>query len=172
MPDMLSIDRRKDAVDGQHEPIHQNPLGGVGPRSTPTIEGDLVYAQGATGTLWCVNWTTGETIWSVDLLKEAGWDQTASEEAISWGRAGSPLLVDGLCVVPFGGPSENEQDGAQLDCAAMRSRARSVGPPDQDQISYASPGLLTLAGSRQIVSRQRTIDHGSPSRRWRRFVGV
>ncbi len=135
----------------EHEAIHQNSLGGVGPRSTPTIEGDLVYAQGAIGTLWCVNWKTGQTKWSVDLLEMAGWDQVASEAAISWGRAGSPLLVDGLCVVPFGGPASNESTGRSLIAFdAISGETRWIA--GQDQISYASPGLLTLAGIRQIVS--------------------
>ena len=153
----------------EHRAIHQDPLGGVGPRSTPTIEGDLVYAQGATGTLWCVNWKTGETKWSVDLLKMAGWDQDASESAISWGRAGSPLLVDGLCVVPFGAPvrfgtpfppdvavpssalAPNGQAARSLIAFdAVSGETRWVA--GKDQISYASPGLLTLAGERQIVS--------------------
>ncbi len=140
-----------------HEARHQHPLGGIGPRSTPTIVGDRVYAQGATGRVWCLDLQSGETIWSVDLLDLAGWDQVTSEMAISWGRATSPLIVDGLCVVPYGGPEENQETGRSLiafdaDTGDVRWTA------GEDQISYGSPGLLTLGGKRQVVSvNEKTI---------------
>jgi outer membrane protein assembly factor BamB len=140
-----------------HEARHQHPLGGVGPRSTPTISGDRVYAQGATGRVWCLDLQTGETIWSVDLLDLAGWDQVTSELAITWGRATSPLIVDGLCIVPYGGPEENQETGRSLiafdaDTGDVRWTA------GEDQISYGSPGLLTLGGKRQVVSvNEKTI---------------
>ena len=140
-----------------HEARHQNTLGGVGPRSTPTIVGELVYAQGATGRVWCLDLQTGETRWTVDLLELAGWDKAASELAITWGRSGSPLIVDDLCVVPFGGPDANAPTGRSLialdvDNGMVRWTA------GEDQISFASPGLMTLAGKRQIVSvNEKTI---------------
>lgn len=132
-----------------HEANHFNALGEGGPRSTPAIEGDLVYAQGATGTVWCVKIETGEVIWKVDLLKIAGWDQTESENVITWGRSGSPLIVDGLCVVPLGGP-DGTTDRAiiALDAATGEIQWRS----GDQQISYASPQVFELAGMRQIVS--------------------
>lgn len=141
----------------ENEAIHQNPLGGVGPRSTPTIAGDHVYAQGATGTVWCVNWKTGEVVWTADLLKMAGWDQQASEAAISWGRSGSPLVVDELCVVPFGGPAANKESGRSLIAFDAQS-GETRWMAGEDQISYASPAVLVLASKRQIVAvNEKTI---------------
>ena len=99
-----------------HEARHENALGGIGPRSTPTIDGDRVFAQGATGRVWCLDLRTGETFWTVDLLELAGWGQVESETAISWGRATSPLIIDRLCVVPFGGPEEMAEDRPQFGC--------------------------------------------------------
>jgi outer membrane protein assembly factor BamB len=140
-----------------HQAYHSHPLGGAGPRSTPTIVGDNVYAQGSTGRVWCLSLQTGKVNWTVDLLERAGWDQRVSEKAISWGRSTSPLVVDGLCVVPFGGPAANAQTGRSLVAfdAATGDVRWTTG---EDQISYASPGLLTLAGQRQIVSvNEKTI---------------
>ena len=85
----------------EHEALHFNALGEGGPRTTPSIMGNRVYAQGATGFVWCLDLETGTKIWTRDLLETAGWDQLASEIQIAWGRSGSPLLVDGLCVLPF-----------------------------------------------------------------------
>ena len=131
---------------------HENLMGGIGPRSTPTIDGNRVYATTATGLLWCVDLKSGETIWSKDLLKLAGWDQVGFESAATWGYAVSPLIVDGLCVVSLGGPVED--DGTEpnslvaLDAATGDERWRG----GSDQLSYASPMVYTLGGVRQIVS--------------------
>ena len=43
------------------------PQGGNGPRSTPAVAGDHVYALGATGRLVAVRASTGELLWSADL---------------------------------------------------------------------------------------------------------
>jgi outer membrane protein assembly factor BamB len=134
----------------RHEARHENPLGGIGPRSTPTIVDGRVYAQGATGRLWCLDLHTGQEFWSVDLLELASWDQAASETAISWGRAGSPLVIDGLCVVPYGGPETNAQTGRSL-IAFDADTGKTRWVSGQHQISFASAALLTLGGRRQIV---------------------
>ena len=141
-----------------HEARHEHALGGVGPRSTPTIDAGRVYAQGATGMLWCLDLANGDEIWSVDLLDLAGWDKLASEAAITWGRSGSPLVIDGeLCVVPFGGPELNAKTGRSL-LAVDAQTGKTRWAAGEDQISYASPGLLTLGGQRQIVSvNEKTI---------------
>src|SRR5262249_23589782 len=46
------------------------PLGGDGPRATPTISSGRVYAVGGTGILDCLDAATGKLIWSHDTLKE------------------------------------------------------------------------------------------------------
>lgn len=138
---------------------HENPLGGIGPRSTPTIQGEQVFVQGATGIVKCLDLNSGEMIWRRELLEIAGWDQSQSESQIAWGRAGSPLLVNDLCILPLGGPDDPTQD-LQVDGVAIQGRGlialdaatgavRWVG--GKDQISYASPIRMTLAGVDQIV---------------------
>jgi outer membrane protein assembly factor BamB len=134
----------------KHSGRHENALGGIGPRSTPTIEGENVYATTATGHLWCVRRSSGEVVWSVDLLDLAGWDQATFEAAAPWGYAASPLLVDGLCVVSLGGPADATTSASLV---ALDAKTGSVvWKAGGDQLSYASPMLLTLAGVRQIVS--------------------
>lgn len=142
----------------KHDALHQNLMGGVGPRSTPTIVGDRVFAQGATGTVWCVDMKSGEVVWNVELLALAGWEQLESEEMISWGRAASPLVIDGTtCVVPFGGPAASSETGRSLIALNAASGA-VLWTAGKGQISYASPTLLNFAGKRQIVSvNERTI---------------
>ena len=63
-------------------------FGGVGPRSTPTIDGGLVYALGATGRLLCLDGGTGECRWEVDLPGRAG--MTPEQDAKTRCTAGRP----------------------------------------------------------------------------------
>lgn len=134
----------------QHPARHENPLGGVGPRSTPTIDDGRVYATTATGWLWCAELATGRVIWTQDLLALADWDQAAFETAAPWGYACSPLLVDGLCVVTLGGPRQSDQSASLIALSAGDGEV--VWRGGDDQLSYASPALMTLDGRRQIVS--------------------
>jgi outer membrane protein assembly factor BamB len=60
----------------------------VGPRSTPTIVGDLVYFESGQGIVYCYNGNTGEKVWSVDLIKKF------NSKNITWGMAES-LLIEG-----------------------------------------------------------------------------
>lgn len=134
----------------KHAGFHDNPLGGIGPRSTPTIDNDKVYATSATGFLSCVNLADGEIVWTTVLLELAGWNQATFETAAPWGYAGSPLLVDGLCVVPLGGPVGGTSSASLIALDAVTGDF--VWKSGDDQLSYASPTLVTLDGQRQIVS--------------------
>lgn len=134
---------------------HENPMGGIGPRATPTIHQGRVYVQGATGIVMCLDGATGKIIWQDDLLKRYGdIPQAEFESLVQWGRAGSPLIVDDLVVVPAGGPAEKAKNliayRAETGQVAWESECpRPAG--GTEQISYASPSLATLAGRRQIL---------------------
>ena len=45
---------------------------GDGPRGTPTVDGDRVYALGGNGDLSALEARTGKLIWSKNILKEFG----------------------------------------------------------------------------------------------------
>ncbi|QDV45460.1 outer membrane biogenesis protein BamB [Stieleria neptunia] len=135
----------------QHAGRHENQFGGIGPRSTPTIQGDRVYATTATGFLWCVDRSTGAVHWTRNLLELAGWSgQDAFEVAAPWGYACSPLLVDGLCVTSLGGPGVDQPVRSLVALDAESGDV--VWQAGDDQLSYASPIVATLDGERQIVS--------------------
>jgi outer membrane protein assembly factor BamB len=127
---------------------HQTVLGGIGPRSTPTIDRGRVVALGATGVLRCLDGASGQPIWVEDLLARIGVSVEEDQRAIQWGRAHSPLIVDDLVVVPLGGPLS----GPAISLAAFdRASGRLVWQGGDSQASYSSPVLATLAGRRQIV---------------------
>src|ERR1700722_4880105 len=95
-----------DAKTGAERWVHASParfaetMGGVGPRATPTIAGDRLYALGATGLLDCLDPLTGDLKWERDLKKDA------RPIPPYWGFASSPLVVGDKVVVYAGGPND------------------------------------------------------------------
>ena len=126
---------------------HENPMGGIGPRSTPTIHSGRVYALGATGILRCLEGATGKLVWQHNLRSRYGLTDKRDEQLVQWGRAASPLVVDNLVVVPAGG-----EPGKAHSLVAFHAESGEVAwEGGNEQISYASPTLATLGGTRQIV---------------------
>ena len=70
---------------------------GDGPRGTPTVDGDLLYAEGGNGDVACLEAATGKTVWNVNLRADFGGGVPG------WGYSESPLVVDGLLIVTPGG---------------------------------------------------------------------
>ena len=109
--------------------------GGAGPRGTPTIHGDRVYAFGATGLLKVLDATTGKAAWVIDVAKEA-------KRAVPfWGFASSPLIVDDVVIVAASGTLV----GYDIATGKMKWKGPSYGG------SYSSPHRLTIDGVDQVV---------------------
>lgn len=121
------------------EARHEDPLGGPGPRATPTLASGRVYAQGATGILSCLDLASGRLIWRRDILAEH------EAERLAYGVSSSPLVVDDKVVVLAGGTN-----GSSL-VAYERQTGELVWAGGSDPAAYSSPTLMTLAGHRQIV---------------------
>ena len=109
--------------------------GGAGPRATPTLYGDRVYAHGATGVLNALNARTGKKIWSRDVAADTG------RAVPEWGFASSPLIVDDIVVVAAAGTLA----AYDLDTGAPRWKGPSYGG------SYSSPHLATFDGVKHII---------------------
>jgi outer membrane protein assembly factor BamB len=127
---------------------HVTVPGGIGPRSTPTIHGGRVYALGATGEFVCLEGANGQLKWRTNLLERYHVPDGTDEQGVAWGRSGSPLVVDDLVIVPAGGPSA----GPHISLAAFhRETGELAWEAGDQQVSYSSPMLATLAGQRQVV---------------------
>lgn len=127
---------------------HQTVLGGIGPRSTPTIVDGVVFATGATGWLQAIDGATGRVVWKRNILEDLGIDADAHAMAVTWGRSASPLVTGPLVIVPGGGP---RQDGSAVSLVAydrMTGERRWTG--GREQISYVSPQTATIGG-REVV---------------------
>lgn len=118
---------------------HDSPLGGVGPRAVPTIDGGQVFAQGATGVLNALDLGTGRLLWSRNILK----DNHGVEP--EWGVAISPLVLGGRVIVSTGG-----KPGRAL-VAYDRSTGEPLWASGNSGLAYSSPVLMNLGGREQIV---------------------
>jgi outer membrane protein assembly factor BamB len=121
-------------------PAHfQSSLAGEGPRATPTVAGNRVYALGSTGILNCLDLETGEPVWSKDIAKD---NQARVNQ---WGMSCSPLAVDDLVVVEAGGGNNRSLVAYR---AATGEFAWGNGGEDA---GFSSPFVADLADVRQIV---------------------
>lgn len=112
---------------------------GSGPRSTPTMDGDLVYVVGATGIFHCLKADTGEKVWRHDLLEEF------KAENLQWGVSFSPLIEGDLVLTNPGGPNGNSL------AAFERKSGKLVWKALDDIAGYSSPVAADLAGARQVL---------------------
>jgi outer membrane protein assembly factor BamB len=114
-------------------------LGFVGPRATPTVDGQRVITYGATGILNCLDLRTGRLLWKHDTLLET---ETAN---ISWGKSGSPLVVENRVVVSVGGANERSLIAYDIDSGKV------IWSAGNRRSSYATPVQAKLAGVSQLL---------------------
>jgi outer membrane protein assembly factor BamB len=112
---------------------------GGGPRSTPTVEGDLVFALGASGKLAALSAAGGEVRWRKDLVAELG------ARVPRWGVASSPIVEGDLLLVEVGGK------GTSGIVAFDKKTGKPAWSTPADRPGYSSPLVATLAGARQAV---------------------
>lgn len=112
---------------------------GNGPRCTPTVVGDRVYALGAHGNLVCARTTSGELLWNVSLLDLGG-------SPPKWGYCES-VLVDGGRVICTPGGAE----GALAALDATNGDVLWQSKEFTDEAQYTSPIVFEWGGERQYV---------------------
>jgi outer membrane protein assembly factor BamB len=123
-----------------------HPLGGPGPRCTPTIDGGRVYALGPGGRLLCLDGGDGSVVWERDLLADYGVSAEREAKLIAYGRANSPLIDGPRVVIPAGG---DERKAGLVAYDKLTGEVVWEGPPRQ--VSFASPRRATLCGVAQIL---------------------
>ncbi|QDT27257.1 outer membrane biogenesis protein BamB [Gimesia panareensis] len=121
--------------------IFQNNQGN-GPRSTPTIDGNLLYALGANGNLACLSARDGNLEWSKNILQEF------AASNIVWGISESPLIDGDKLICTPGGQGAtmvalNKRDGSLIWKSAV---------PGNPKAGYASPIKISVGGIEQYVN--------------------
>ena len=111
---------------------------GDGPRGTPTVEGDRLYALGGNGDLSCIETKTGRVVWAINILQKFGGQNP------NWGISESPLVVGDKLLVNAGGPDAsvvalNKKDGSLI----WKSQSDAAG--------YSSAMPIQIGSTTQVV---------------------
>ncbi|MGC1276514.1 MAG: PQQ-binding-like beta-propeller repeat protein [Planctomycetaceae bacterium] len=130
--------------------VWSQPIGKVGPnegpkypgsRSTPTVDGKLLYALGSDGDLACLETETGKVVWSKNLRSDFG------GKPGNWAYSESPL-VDGDRVVVTPGGSEATLVALNKTTGELIWKCAS---DEADEAAYASIVTADLGGTKQYV---------------------
>ncbi len=118
---------------------YRNPMGN-GPRATPTVTKDSLFAFTGEGKLFALKTSDGGILWHHDVVKEHGGDQHAD-----YGMACSPMVANDLVIVTAGAPDAtvvayDAKTGKQKWTAGQNAPA-----------GYSSPALLKVGGRSQVV---------------------
>ena len=111
---------------------------GDGPRGTPTVDGDRVYALGGNGDLSVLDARTGKIVWTKNVLREFG------GRNITWGISESPLVIGNKVLVNPGGP------GASI-VALNKSDGAVIWKSQSDTAGYSSAIPLDVNGKTQVI---------------------
>jgi outer membrane protein assembly factor BamB len=116
-------------------------LGGYhGPRSAPTVDGDLLYSLDQWGELACFGRATGLEKWRKDLVKELGGLRPG------WGFAEAPL-VDGDKVIVTPGGAQGAVAALDKKSGALIWRSKEF----TDAPHYSSLIIAEIGGVRQYI---------------------
>ena len=140
-----------DIKDGKHIWAQANGLRfsndrGDGPRSTPTVDGERLYALGGNGDLSCLEITKGKPVWTMNILQKFGGSN------ITWGISESPLIVGERVLVTPGGPNAAIVSLNKID-GSVNWKSQSDRPGYSSAVYTEAGGIpeaIFLTGSRAL----------------------
>ncbi len=111
---------------------------GDGPRGTPTVDGNTLYALGGSGDLSSIDVRTGKVNWTLNMLQKFGGSN------ITWGISESPLVIGEKLLVNAGGP------GASI-VALDKKNGSLIWKSQSDRAGYSSGIPLQIGSTTQVV---------------------
>ena len=108
-----------------------------GPRSSPAVADGKVVTLGAGGVLSCLDAASGKVVWRKDPFPKV---------VPRFFTSMSPMIVDGMAIAHLGGAGNGAIIAYDMATGNERWRWGGEGP------EYASPALLTVEGTKQIVT--------------------
>lgn len=119
---------------------------GDGPRGTPTVDGNNLYALGGNGDLSCLDAKTGRIVWAINVLTKFG------GENINWGISESPLVIGDKLLINAGGP------GASI-VALNKKDGSLIWKSQSDKAGYSSAMPVQIGNTTQVVffTHQRAV---------------
>ncbi len=113
----------------------------VGPRATPTVDGDRVYVVGGTGRLLCLDVASGRVLWEKDYVAEYG------TSVPTWGIVSAPLVDGERLITVVGGEPDALVVAFDKHTGEEIWRAIEV----TSEMGYAQPVIYEAGGARQLI---------------------
>jgi outer membrane protein assembly factor BamB len=117
------------------------PTYAIGPRATPTVDGERVYALGAMGALWCFDVASGAVRWKKDYVRDY------DTRVPTWGITGAPIVEGDLIIGLVGGRPDALV--VAFDKTTGREAWRSL--PTKREPGYAQPVIFDVGSTRQLI---------------------
>ncbi len=114
---------------------------GIGPRATPTVDGDRVYVVGASGILLCLRASTGEVIWQKNYVEDF------RTQLPVWGITSAPLVDGDRLIAIVGG----QPDAKVIAFDKMTGREIWRAVAADSEPGYCQPIILENGGKRQLI---------------------
>lgn len=127
----------------------------AGSRTTPTVDGDLVYTVGPLGDLHAVSTKTRKPVWSKNIWKDFG----GGAELPRWAIVQNPLIYGDLLIVA---PQTPETGVAAYD--KLTGEVKWKSPPLSGVPGYVSPSVVKVAGGDQLVMITAAVGRGRNAR--------
>lgn len=127
----------------------------AGSRTTPTVDGDLVYTVGPMGDLYAIGTKTRKPAWNKNIWKDFG----GSSELPQWGIVQNPLIYGNLLIVA---PQTREAGVVAYDKLTGEVKWKSValsGIP-----GYVTPAIVKVAGEDHLVMITAAVGRGRNAR--------
>jgi outer membrane protein assembly factor BamB len=112
-----------------------------GVRSTPLVVKDKLYFLSAFGKLFCMNCSDGQTVWTLDLVKQFG------AKNIQWGMTEN-LLFDGNVLYCTPGGSGASMVALDMNTGKEIWKSKATG----ETSAYCSPIVIKLQNKKIIVT--------------------
>ena len=113
----------------------------LGPRATPTVDGERVYVLGSMGDLLCLRVDSGEVLWRRNYQRDY------AAELPTWGFVAAPLVVGERLIALVGGSPDAKVVAFQK--ATGEELWRSLD--DSAEPGYDPPILIEAGGARQLI---------------------
>jgi outer membrane protein assembly factor BamB len=118
-----------------------------GPRGTPSVDGELLYAVGTEADLVCLETATGKERWRRNLVRDFGGFMMSQ-----WKFSESPLVDGERLIVTPGAPGAglvalDKRTGREV----WRAKLPDLGPKGKDGAAYAGVVISNGGGVKQYV---------------------
>lgn len=126
----------------------------AGSRTTPTIDGDLVYTSGPVGDLYAISTKTRKPVWHKNIWKDFG-----GGDLPRWAIVQHPLVYGNLLIVA---PQTPETGVVAYDKLTGELKWKSA--PLSGLPGYVSPTIVSIGGQDHVVMTMASVGRGRTAR--------